>query len=96
MELVFRILAVILAGVAAFFLWKRNGDGAFISAVLGAVSFFLSIRFQVKERLKKREEERMRREDEQNSLPDPIADDFVSNDQIDEQRTTDNEQKANL
>ncbi len=55
MERFFQILAVILIGVAAFFLWRGNTDGAFISAVLGAVSFFLSIRFQVKERLKKRE-----------------------------------------
>ncbi len=55
MERFFQILAVILIGVAAFFLWRGNTDGAFISSVLGAVSFFLSIRFQVKERLKKRE-----------------------------------------
>ncbi len=55
MERFFQILAVILIGVAAFFLWRGNTDGVFISAVLGAVSFFLSVRFQVKERLKKRE-----------------------------------------
>ncbi len=55
MERFFQILAVILIGVAAFFLWRGNTDAVFISAVLGAVSFFLSIRFQVKERLKKRE-----------------------------------------
>jgi len=57
MERFFQILAVILIGVAAFFLWRGNTDGVFISAVLGAVSFFLSVRFQVKERLKKRENE---------------------------------------
>lgn len=55
MERFFQILAVILAGVAAYFLWNKNGDGAFVSAVLGAVAFFLSIRFQVKERLKQRD-----------------------------------------
>jgi len=55
MERFFQILAVILIGVAAFFLWRGNTDGVFISAVLGAVSFFLSVRFQVNERLKKRE-----------------------------------------
>ncbi len=54
MERLFQILAVILAGIAAYFLWTGNGDGAFISAVFGAVSFFLSIRFQVKERLEQR------------------------------------------
>lgn len=47
---IFQIAAVILAGVAAYFLWSGNGDGAFVSAVVGAVAFFLSIRFQVKER----------------------------------------------
>lgn len=54
MERFFQILAVILAGIAAYFLWQRNGDGAFVSAVLGAVAFFLSIRFQVKGRLNQR------------------------------------------
>ena len=64
MEIVFKILAVILAGVAAYFLWQGNADRAFVSAVFGAVSFFLSVRFQVKERLRQREalreEEEMR------------------------------------
>ena len=58
MERLFQILAVILAGVAAFFLWKGNWDATFVSAVFGAVSFFLSIRFQIKERLKIRDAER--------------------------------------
>ena len=55
MERIFQILAVILAGIAAYFLWQGNNDGAFVAAVLGSVSFFLSIRFQVKERMKQRE-----------------------------------------
>ncbi|HEV8159364.1 MAG TPA: hypothetical protein VGP58_10045 [Pyrinomonadaceae bacterium] len=55
MERFFQILAVILIGVAAFFLYQGNTDGVFVTAVLGAVSFFLSVRFQVKERLKKKE-----------------------------------------
>ncbi len=54
MERIFQITAVILIGVAAFFLWNGNTDGLFISAVAGAVCFFLSIRFQVGERLKQR------------------------------------------
>jgi len=60
MERIFQITAVILIGVAAYFLWNGNKDGGFISAVLGAVAFFLSIRFQVKERLKQRETDEMR------------------------------------
>lgn len=60
---VFQILAVILAGIAAYFLWRDNTDAMFVAAVLGAVSFFLSIRFQVKERLKQREDERLEEEE---------------------------------
>ncbi len=48
-------MAVILAGVAAYFLWAGNNDGAFVSVVLGCVAFFLSVRFQVKERNRVRE-----------------------------------------
>ena len=61
-ERIFQVLAVILAGIAAYFLWARNNDGAFISAVLGAVAFFLSIRFQVKERNLLRDAERERQQ----------------------------------
>lgn len=93
MELFFKILAVILAGVAAFFLWKGNGDGAFISAVLGAVSFFLSVRFQVKGRLKEREEEKEREGEEEISEPIELTGGLPLNEQINnEQQTTDKAQ----
>ena len=69
MDRVFQIIAVILGGVAAYFLWSGNNDGAFVSAVLACVSFFINIRFQVKERNRLRSEERERaeREDENGS-----------------------------
>lgn len=57
MERLFQILAVILIGVAAFFVWTGNTDGVFIAAVAGAVCFFLSIRFQVGARVKERKAE---------------------------------------
>ena len=60
LERVFQIVAVILAVIAAYFLWSGNKDGAFVSAVLGCVSFFLSIRSQVKERNSARDAERDR------------------------------------
>lgn len=63
MERIFQIAAVILAGVAAYFLWNKSGDGAFVAAVLGAVAFFLSVRFQVKDRLEQREIERLEEEE---------------------------------
>ena len=57
-ERIFQVLAVVLAGAAAYFLWTDYKDGAFVSAVLGCVSFFLSVRFQVKARNQVREAER--------------------------------------
>lgn len=63
MERTFQITAVILIGIAAYFLWSENKDGTFISAVLGAVAFFLSIRFQAKERMRRRENQEDETED---------------------------------
>ena len=48
---IFQITAVILAGVAAYFLWTENKDGVFVAVVLAASCVFLSIRFQAKARL---------------------------------------------
>ena len=56
MELTFKILAVILIGIAAFFLWQANYEALFISAILGAVCFFLNVRFEVGARVKERRE----------------------------------------
>jgi hypothetical protein len=55
MERGFQLAAIIFAGIAAYFIWSGNNDAGFISAVLGCVAFFLSIRFQVKERNRNRE-----------------------------------------
>ena len=106
MERLFQILAVILAGVAAYFMWRGNADRAFVSAIFGAVSFFLSVRFQVKERLKIREAEReeaeRRREEEEEfeeleELEDesPQLNEVPAKEQIDNEqslRATDKEQ----
>lgn len=51
---IFQILAVILLGVAAYFLWSANTDGVFVSLILSGCAFFLNMRFQIKERLKAR------------------------------------------
>jgi len=50
--LLFRLLAVALGAVAVYFLWSGDTDKVFVSGVLAAVSFLLSIRFQIKERMK--------------------------------------------
>ncbi len=65
MERIFQISAVILGGIAAYFFWTGYKDGAFVATVLGAVSFFLSIRVQVKGRLSERERERLALEEEE-------------------------------
>ncbi len=57
MDRIFQISAVILIGVAAFFLWRGNNDAMFVAAVVGAVCFFLSVRFQVKEKMQQRTKE---------------------------------------
>ena len=101
MERFFQILAVILAGVAAYFMWQGNADRAFATAVFGAVSFFLSVRFEVKERLKIREAEREEaersraEEEEFEEFEDesPQLNEMPANEQIDNgQRTTGKEQ----
>ena len=53
-EKLFLSLAVLFGAVAAFFLWRWQTDAMFVTAVLGAVCFFLSIRMQVKQRLDER------------------------------------------
>ena len=54
-ERVFQLLAVVLGAAAGYFVWRENWDYVFLLAVLGSVSFFLSIRVQVKRRLAERE-----------------------------------------
>ena len=48
---IFQILAVVLAGAAAFLFWRGDSDMTFVVAVLAACSFFLSIRYQMKARI---------------------------------------------
>lgn len=82
MELFFKALAVILAGVAAYFLWQGNSDGGFVAAVLGAVAFFLSVRFQVKARNEARaEEEEMRRKGEEEKGREGEEEDYFENEE---------------
>jgi hypothetical protein len=44
-------VAAMLMVIAAYFLWQANKDGVFVSVVLAACAFFMSIRFQAKARL---------------------------------------------
>jgi len=51
----FQILAVALAGAAAFFICRGDYDTAFVTGVLGICSFFLGLRFRFKGQLIERE-----------------------------------------
>jgi hypothetical protein len=62
-------LAVVLAGVAVFFWWKENSDWAFASGVFAASSYFLSLRFQMKERVTAADAEKER--EKAGAEPDP-------------------------
>lgn len=55
---VFQILAVVLVGTAAFFLWRGDTDMTFASIVIAACAYFLSLRFQMKPRVAELERQR--------------------------------------
>ena len=49
MKVFWLIVAVVCILVAAYFLWRRDFDTAFVIAALGAVAWFLNYRAQLKE-----------------------------------------------
>lgn len=49
MKLFWMIVAGVCILVAAFFLWRRDLNTAFVSATLGIVAWFLNYRAQLKE-----------------------------------------------
>jgi len=48
MERAWIIIAGLLGVVAAFFLWRRNFNGAFVAGALGVVAWFLSLRTRLR------------------------------------------------
>lgn len=54
MAKIFQILAVVLIGIAAYFLWADNQDWAFACFVFGVCSYFFGMRFQLKARIAER------------------------------------------
>lgn len=59
LERIFQLAALALAVLAGYFFWTGDRDASFIAAVLGSVSFFLSVRTQVAARNKIRESQRI-------------------------------------
>lgn len=51
---ILQIAAVLLVGIAAYFFWIANKDGAFVASVLAACTFFMTIRFRAKQRIDER------------------------------------------
>lgn len=49
MKLLWLIVAGVCIVVAAYFLWRRDFDTAFVIAALGAIAWFLNYRAQLKE-----------------------------------------------
>ncbi|MGI8811769.1 MAG: hypothetical protein ACR2IH_04490 [Pyrinomonadaceae bacterium] len=49
-ERIFQAVAVIFSAATVYFFWNGSTDAAFGAGVLGACSFLLSIRFQIKAR----------------------------------------------
>ena len=50
-ELLLKIAAVALVGAAAYFYWAGNWDWTFACCVLAACSFFLSLKYQIKDKM---------------------------------------------
>ncbi len=50
----FRLIAAVLAGLAAYMLYFENPDWAFAAFALAVCSFFFGMRFQLKTRLAER------------------------------------------
>lgn len=61
----FQIVAVLLIGLAAYFFSRGQLDQAFVAAVLAVCSFFLNLRFQIKNRVDAR-----RQAEDDDPLPD--------------------------
>ena len=59
-ERMFQLFAAALIGVAVYYYLSGNMDRVFVAAVLGSLCFFIGIRFQVKERLQNRDDDRQR------------------------------------
>jgi hypothetical protein len=54
---VFQIVAVVFAGIAAYFLWTGGDkDYVFVASVFAIAAGLLSYRFRLKARIKKRED----------------------------------------
>lgn len=66
MTIIVQIVAVVLAGFAAYFLWIDNVDWSLALFAFAVCSYFLGMRFQIKARLDERKAaELLQREQEE-------------------------------
>ncbi len=66
-ERVWIILAGAMVFVSGTFVWRNNMSGAFVTATLGAVAWFLSYRAQMRAKLAAAEEESNEQEADEES-----------------------------
>jgi hypothetical protein len=57
-ERLFQFFAAVLIATAVYFFLWGNYENVFVAAVVGSLCFFIGIRFQVKQRLEIRDNER--------------------------------------
>ena len=62
LERVFQILTAVFVGIAVYFVWIKDYETLFVIAVLAICFYFLSMRFQIKERIEQRKIEEEERE----------------------------------
>jgi hypothetical protein len=72
MERIFQIIAAALLIAAIYLLWRGVTDWSFVCCVLAGCAFFLSMRFQIKERMAERTATEVESsEDEKDTLIEP-------------------------
>jgi hypothetical protein len=70
LEYLFYVIAVALAGAAAFLLWQQNTEWAFAAGVLSACAYFIGLRFKLKPVVERRKAEIARMHEDKYSEED--------------------------
>jgi len=56
-ERTLKILSFVFIAIAFFFVWRGDADAVFVSGVIGACCFFLSMRYELQARRDRRDAE---------------------------------------
>jgi len=66
-ERTLKILSFVFIAIAFFFVWRGDVDAVFVSGVIGACCFFLSMRYEIQARRERRDAEKRAAEKSENS-----------------------------